>query len=181
MLTGGGALLVVFWFVESAISNPLLPMHIVRDRNRGGSAIAVALAIISLFGLFLFLTFYLQTIKGYSPAIAGVSFLPMTAAIVLSATQVSSRLMTRVPARALLSPGLLLGAGGMYMLSSCAPTAPIPASSLPAELLLGFGMGLVFMPSMSVATAGVAQREAGAAPPSSTPPSRSAVPSAPRS
>ncbi len=163
MLIGGAALLVVFWFVESAIRNPLLPMHIVRDRNRGGSAIAVALAIISLFGLFLFLTFYLQTIKGYSPVIAGVSFLPMTAGIVLTSTQVAGRLMTRVPPRTLMVPGLLLAAGGMFMLTFLRADSSYAGLVLPAELLLGLGMGLVFMPSMSVATSGVPRRESGAA------------------
>ncbi len=162
-LIGGAALLAVFWVVESAIRAPLLPMHIVRDRNRGGAAISVVLAVISLFGLFLFLTFYLQTIKGYSPVIAGVSFLPMTAAIVLTATQVASRLMTRVPARALLVPGLLLAAGGMLLLSFLKVDSSYAAIVLPAEVLLGLGMGLVFMPSMSVATSGVAPQEAGAA------------------
>jgi EmrB/QacA subfamily drug resistance transporter len=163
MLATGAALLVVFWFVESAIRNPLLPMHIVRDRNRGGAAIAVVLAIISLFGLFLFLTYYLQTIKGYSPVVAGVSFLPMTAAIILTATQIASRLMTRVPARALMAPGLLLASGGMFMLTFLRADSSYVGAVLPAEILLGLGMGLVFMPSMSVATSGVAPQEAGAA------------------
>jgi EmrB/QacA subfamily drug resistance transporter len=163
MLTGGVFLLVVFYFVESAIKNPLLPLHIVRNRNRGGAAIAVALAIISLFGLFLFLTFYLQTIKGYSPVIAGISFLPMTAGIVISSTQVASRLMTRVPARALMVPGLLLAAGGMFLLTFLRADSSYVDIVLPAELLLGFGMGMVFMPAMSVATFGVAPRESGSA------------------
>ena len=163
MLTCGGALLVVFWFVESRMKNALLPMHIVRDRNRGGSAIAVALSIISLFGLFLFLTFYLQTIKGYSPVVAGVSFLPMTGGIILTATQVASRLMTRVPARVLMVPGLLLAASGMFMLTFLKADTSYVSIVLPAEILLGLGMGLVFMPSMSVATSGVPPQEAGAA------------------
>ncbi len=163
MLLGGVTLLVVFWFVESAIRNPLMPMHIVRDRNRGGAAIAVLLAVVSLFGLFLFLTFYLQTIKGYSPVIAGVAFLPMTAGIILTATQVASRLMTRIPARLLLVPGLLLGAGGMYLLSFLRADSSYAGIVLPAEILLGLGIGLVFMPSMSVATSGVPARESGSA------------------
>jgi EmrB/QacA subfamily drug resistance transporter len=163
MLTLGAALLVVFWFVESRIRDPLLPMGIVRDRNRGGSAIAVALAVISLFGLFLFLTFYFQAIEGYSPVLAGVAFLPMTGAIVLSATQIASRLLTRVPARALTVPGLLLAAGGMFLLTFLRADSSYVSIVLPAELLLGFGMGLVFMPSMSVATFGVAPKDAGAA------------------
>ncbi|MEV7178467.1 MFS transporter [Kitasatospora sp. NPDC093679] len=159
----GVALLFVFVLFERRTDHPLLPLHIVSDRNRGGGAIAVGLAVIGMFGLFLFLTYYMQVVKGFSPVMAGVSFLPMTAAIIISATGIAANLMTRVPSRALVVPGLLLGAGGMAWLTQMKVDSPYATMVLPAELLLGFGMGLVFMPSLSLATLGVAPNETGAA------------------
>ncbi|MEE1784758.1 MFS transporter [Streptomyces sp. SP17BM10] len=159
----GAALLAAFVLVERRTAHALLPMHIVADRNRGGGALSVGLAMVGMFGLFLFLTYYLQVIKHFSPVVTGVSFLPMTAAIVLSSTGIAARLMTRVPSRLLIGPGLLLAAAGMAWLTQMKVDSPWAAMVLPAVLLLGFGMGLVFMPSMSLATLGVAPNEAGAA------------------
>nr|WP_318552279.1 MFS transporter [Kitasatospora fiedleri] len=159
----GAALLVVFAQVERRTPHALLPTHLVRDRNRSGGALSVGLAVIAMYGLFLFLTYYLQVIKGYSPIRAGVSFLPMTAAIVVSSAGLGSRLMTRVPTRALMVPGLLLGAGGMAWLTQLQVDSPYTTLVLPAEVLLGFGLGLVFMPAISLATLGVAPEETGAA------------------
>ena len=162
-LFGGLALLLLFVLVERRTAHALLPLHIVGDRNRGGAALSVGLAVVGLFGLFLFLTYYLQGIKGYSPVLTGVAFLPMTVAIIASSTGLAARLMTRVPSRNLIVPGLLLAASGMAWLTQLKVDSPYAAMVLPAELLLGAGMGLVFMPSMSLATLGVAPRETGAA------------------
>ncbi|WP_370221235.1 MFS transporter [Kitasatospora sp. MAP12-22] len=162
-LLGGVALLFVFAFVESRTEHALLPMHIVRNRNRGGAALSVGLAVVGLFGLFLFLTYYLQVIKGFSPLLTGVAFLPMTAAIVGSSTGLAARLMNRVPSRNLIVPGLLLAALGMAWLTQLKVDSAFAATVLPAEILLGVGMGMVFMPSMSLATLGVAPNETGAA------------------
>ncbi|MFI5532690.1 MFS transporter [Kitasatospora sp. NPDC051853] len=159
----GALLLVALVQVERRTTHPLLPLHIVGDRNRGGAALAVGLAMIGMFGLFLFLTYYLQVIKGYSPVMAGVAFLPMTGAIILSATGIASRLMTRVPSRVLVVPGLLLAAAGMAWLIPMKASSSYATMVLPSEILLGLGMGLVFMPTMSLATLGVAPHETGAA------------------
>jgi EmrB/QacA subfamily drug resistance transporter len=159
-----GALLeACFVLVEKRSTHALLPLHIVRDRNRGGAALSVGLAVIGLFGMFLFLTYYLQTVKGFSPLLTGVAFLPMTAAIILSSTGVAARMMNKVPSRNLIVPGLLLGGAGMAWLTQMRVGSPYAAMVLPGELLLGLGMGLVFMPSMNLATLGVAPRETGAA------------------
>ncbi|MER6298836.1 MFS transporter [Kitasatospora sp. NPDC001539] len=159
----GVALLAVFVLVEKRSAHPLLPIHIVAERNRGGAALSVGLAMVGMFGLFLFLTYYMQAIKHFSPVVSGISFLPMTGAIVLSSTGIAARLMTRVPSRNLIAPGLLLAAGGMAWLTQMKVDSPWAAMVLPSVLLIGFGMGLVFMPSMSLATLGVAPNEAGAA------------------
>ncbi|MFF2041613.1 MFS transporter [Kitasatospora sp. NPDC058170] len=159
----GVALLVVFVLVERRTEHALLPLHIVAERNRGGAALSIGLAMIGMFGMFLFLTYYLQVIKHFSPVVSGVSFLPMTAAIIISSTGIAARLMTRVPSRNLIGPGLLLSAAAMAWLTRMEVDSPWAATVLPAELLLGFGMGLVFMPSMSLATLTVAPNETGAA------------------
>ncbi|MFB7612980.1 MFS transporter [Kitasatospora sp. NPDC056181] len=159
----GVLLLALFVLVEKNTRHALLPIHIVGERNRGGGALSVGLAMVGMFGLFLFLTYYLQEIKHFSPVVSGVSFLPMTAAIVVSSTGLAARLMTRVPSRNLIAPGLLLAAAGMAWLTQMKVDSPWAGMVLPAELLLGFGMGMVFMPAMSLATLGVAPNEAGAA------------------
>ncbi|MCX4746760.1 MFS transporter [Kitasatospora sp. NBC_01287] len=159
----GVALLATFVFAERRTDHPLLPLHIVGDRNRGGAALSVGLSVIGLFGLFLFLTYYLQEIKGFSPLMTGVAFLPMTGAIILSSTGLAARLMNRVPSRNLIVPGLLLAAAGMAWITQLKVGSAYATTVLPSEILLGVGMGMVFMPSMSLATLGVAPRETGAA------------------
>ncbi|WP_063776590.1 MFS transporter [Streptacidiphilus albus] len=162
-LIGGALLLVAFVLVERRTTHALLPLHIIGNRNRGGGALSVGLAVIGLFGLFLFLTFYQQQIKGYSPVLTGISFLPLTGALVLSSTGMAARLMNRVPTRNLVVPGLLLAACGMGWMTRLTPGSGYATTVLPAEILLGLGMGLVFMPCLSLATLGVAPRETGAA------------------
>jgi EmrB/QacA subfamily drug resistance transporter len=162
-LLGGALLLVVFVAVERRTAHALLPLHIIRNRNRGGAALSVGLSVIGLFGIFLFLTFYQQQIKGYSPVLTGISFLPLTAALVLSSTTMAARLMGRVPSRALVVPGLLLAAAGMAWMSQLKAGSGYATTVLPAEILLGLGLGLVFMPCLSLATLGVSPRETGAA------------------
>lgn len=176
----GGAMLIAFVFAEKHSDHALLPIHIVADRNRGGAALSVGLSVVGLFGLFLFLTYYLQVVKGYSPLKTGIAFLPMTVAIVSSSTGLAARLMNRVPSRNLIVPGLLLAAGGMAWLTQLKVGSSYVSTVLPAEILLGVGMGLVFMPSMSLATLGWRHARRVPPRPPSTPPSRWADRSVPR-
>ncbi|MFC5722571.1 MFS transporter [Streptomyces gamaensis] len=161
LLGGGLLLLAVFGWWQTRAPNPLLPLHIVRDRTRAGCFLTMSLAVIAMFGMFLFMTYYLQVVLGYSPLRTGLAFLPMTAGIVLGATQISARLLPRVPPRTLMAPGAFLGATGLFLLTFL-PTGPAYVSHvLPAELLLGLGMGLIMMPVMATATAGVAPSDSG--------------------
>ncbi|MBB4891952.1 EmrB/QacA subfamily drug resistance transporter [Streptomyces olivoverticillatus] len=161
LLCGGAALLAVFAWWQSRAVNPLLPLHIIRERNRGGAVLTMALAVIAMFGMFLFMTYYLQVVLGYSPVKTGLAFLPMTAAIVVGATQLSARLMNHLPPRMLIVPGALLAASGLFLLVFLPVEAAYASHVLPAELLVGLGMGLIFMPVMATATAGVAPRDSG--------------------
>ncbi|MFF2523853.1 MFS transporter [Streptomyces liangshanensis] len=156
-------LLTAFAVVESKVKNPLLPLRVVTNRNRGGVYLSLGLAIIAMFGLFLFLTFYLQIVKGYSPVETGFAFLPMIAGMIIGSTQIGARLMTRVPARLLMGPGFLLAAVGMLLLTQLSIGSSYAGLILPAEVMLGLGMGTAFMPAMSLATFGVEPRDSGVA------------------
>ncbi|MGW2641252.1 MFS transporter [Streptomyces sp. NPDC001348] len=163
MFVASAALLLAFVVVESRVKAPLLPLRVVTDRNRGGIYLSLGLAIIAMFGLFLFLTYYLQVVKGYSPVKTGFAFLPMIAGMITGSTQIGARLMTRVPARLLMGPGFLVASLGMLLLTRLEIGSSYATLLLPAMLLLGLGMGTAFMPAMSLATTGVEPRDAGVA------------------
>ncbi|GHJ30830.1 MULTISPECIES: MFS transporter [Streptomyces] len=163
LFVAAAVLLIAFLIVESRVKAPLLPLRVVANRNRGGVYASLGLAIIGMFGLFLFLTYYMQVVKGYSPVRTGFAFLPMVAGMITGSTQIGARLMTRVPARLLMGPGFLVASVGMLLLTQIDLDTSYPALILPAFLLLGLGMGTAFMPAMSLATHGVEPRDAGVA------------------
>ncbi|MER5491248.1 MFS transporter [Streptomyces sp. NPDC002490] len=163
MFVSAAVLLLAFVLVEAKVKAPLLPLRVLTDRNRGGVYLALGLAVISMFGLFLFLTYYLQIVKGYSPVSTGFAFMPMIVGMITGSTQIGARLMTRVPARLLMGPGFLVAAVGMLLLTQLDIDSSYAALLLPAMLLLGLGMGTAFMPAMSLATHGVEARDAGVA------------------
>ncbi len=146
------ALLACFIFWQSKGPNPLLPLRVLNNRNRGGALLVIMLAVTGMFGTFLFLTYLLQGVDHYSPLKTGVAFLPLLAMNGLAATQVASRLMHRVPTRLLTVPGLLIGSVGVFVLTRLTPEASYATHVLPAELLLGIGLGLAIVPCISTAT-----------------------------
>lgn len=161
LLAVGAVLLAAFVWWQSRAPMPLLPLHIVKDRNRAGCFLTMGLATIGMFGLFLFMTYYLQVVLGYSPVKTGLAFLPLTVAIITGSTQISARLMNRVPPRMLMVPGMILAAGGMLLLTRMTIHSSYTTEILPALLLMGLGMGLTFMPVFATATAGVAPQDSG--------------------
>ncbi|MFJ3672193.1 MFS transporter [Streptomyces sp. NPDC090106] len=163
LFIASAVLLIAFVVTEAKVKAPLLPLRVVTDRNRGGIYLSLGIAIIAMFGTFLFLTYYLQVIKGYTPIKTGFAFLPMIAGMMVGSTQIGTRLMTRVPARALMGPGFLVAAGGMLFLTRMEIGSSYASVILPSMLLLGLGMGTAFMPAMSLATLGVEPRDAGVA------------------
>ena len=179
-LAGGVFLLAGFVFAESRVSHPLLPLRVVLDRARGGSYISVGLTGIAVFGVFLFLTYYLQQVKGYSPVTSGLAFLPMIACILLSSNSSSILLLPRVGPRALIVTGMLLGGGGMTYLTQITVTSSYAVSIVPALVAMGLGFGMIFSPAINTATAGVARRDSGVASALVTPCSRWAARSGPR-
>jgi EmrB/QacA subfamily drug resistance transporter len=156
-------LLAAFTVVEARSRSPLLPLRLVMDRNRAGVYCALGLAVMSMFGLFLFMTYYLQTVKGYPPVVAGLGFLPMVAGMVAGSTQVGGRLLPSVAPRRLISWGLVAAAAGMLLLTRLRVDSDYATSVLPAGVLIGLGLGTVFVPAMSLATLGVGPADTGIA------------------
>ncbi|MGH3376626.1 MAG: MFS transporter, partial [Actinoallomurus sp.] len=163
LLVAAVVLLVVFVVVESRTRAPLLPLRVVLDRNRGGAYLSVGLSVIGMFGLFLFMTYYLQTVKRYSPVETGLAFLPMTAGMITGSTQISARLMNHVPARLLMVPGLMVAAAGISLLTRLQVDSAYATVVMPSQLLLGLGLGTAFMPAMNLATTGIDAHDAGVA------------------
>uniref|UniRef100_A0AAU2VSU7 MFS transporter n=1 Tax=Streptomyces sp. NBC_00008 TaxID=2903610 RepID=A0AAU2VSU7_9ACTN len=162
-IIGALILLAGFGVVQSRTQAPLLPLRVVLDRNRGGAYLTIGIAVVGMFGAFLFLTYYLQIVLGYSPVKSGLAFLPMVVGMMLGATQVAVRLLPKVPTRRLMVPGALIAASAMLILTQIKVGGSYPTHVLPALVMLGFGMGLVFMPAMNLATRGVNPQDAGVA------------------
>jgi EmrB/QacA subfamily drug resistance transporter len=160
-LVFAGLLLTSFVVWQSKGPNPLLPLRVLRNRNRAGSFLTILLAVTGMFGTFLFLTYLLQTVKHYSPLLTGVAFLPLLALNALAATQIASRLLTRVQTRLLIVPGLLLAAIGAALFKGLTPDASYVTHVLPSELLLGLGLGLAIVPCISTATQNAEPKDVG--------------------
>lgn len=163
LLGTAAGLLTLFVGWESRAAHPLLPLRIVWERNRGGACLAGGCAVVGMLGVFLLLTYYFQVVLEYSPVKAGLAFLPMTLAVAASAFGVASPLLPRVPPRMLIVAGLLVTATGLLALTRLEVGGSYLTQMLPAEILLGTGMGCVITPAFSVATQGVDRRETGVA------------------
>jgi EmrB/QacA subfamily drug resistance transporter len=161
-LVVGPLLLAAFVAAERRSAHPLLPLQVILDRTRGGSYAVLGLTGIALFGVFLFLTYYLQEIKGYSPVTSGLLFLPFVGGILVSST-VSSVALPRVGPRALIASGMLLSTGAMAYLTQLAVTSSYAAIILPAIIVMGLGFGMIFAVTINTATAGVRRQDTGVA------------------
>ena len=158
-LVASVVLLVSFVLIEQRAAHPLLPLHIVWNRARGGAYASIALAGVGVFAVFLFLTYFMQDNLGLSPLTTGVAFLPMTALIVLSSTTAQTRILPRTGAKPLIVTGMVLGLVAMLLLTRLSPGSSYAGDVLPSLLILGLGMGLIFAPAFGTATLGVdAQR-----------------------
>jgi len=162
-LAVGVALVALFVFVESRVSHPLLPLRIVRDRDRGGALVAIGLVGIAMFGIFLFLTYYLAQTLQFSSLETGLSFLPMPFSIMAAATQITPRLLPRVGPKFLIRTGGFVAAVGVLLFLRTDIDSTWAGTVLPALVVTGLGMGLIISSAMNTATAGVARQDAGAA------------------
>jgi EmrB/QacA subfamily drug resistance transporter len=155
-------LLVAFVVWERRTANPLLPLRIVLDRNRGGSYLMFLLVGAGLFAMFLFLTYYFQINLGYSPLKAGFAFLPFSAGIIVAAGVVA-QLLPRLGPRPLMIPGLVMAIVGMLLLTRIDQNTSYVTHVLPAQILMSLGLAGVFIPTASTALVGVGHHDAGVA------------------
>jgi len=162
-LAAAVVLLTAFVALQARADHPLLPLRVVRDRDRGGSYLAIGISGAGMFGVFLFLTYYLQTTLGFSPIETGLAFLPLSFAIMLTATLSTAKLMPRFGHRPLVSTGMTMAALAMVLLTRVGVDSSYALDVLPALLVMGLGLGFVFAPGMSIATIGVAPHDAGVA------------------
>jgi EmrB/QacA subfamily drug resistance transporter len=162
-LITGGLLLVVFAVIQARGHHPLLPLRIVTNRNRGAAFVSIGISGAAIFAVFLFLTYYLQQVRGYTPISTGVAFLPLSAAITVSAILATTKLRMRTGPRPLMVTGMLLAGGGMLYLTRLTVASSYLTGILPALIMLGVGMGLVFSTSINSATLGVQPDDSGVA------------------
>jgi EmrB/QacA subfamily drug resistance transporter len=163
MLAGGVLLLGLFVALETRVRTPLLPPRIVASRNRGASFVSIGIAGGTVFAAILFLTYYLQQTRGYAPITTGLAFLPMTVTIMTAALLGLTQLQPRFGPRTLIAAGMALGTAGTLCLTQLRVNSSYAGEILPALIVFGAGLGLVFSTSLSNATLGVAPSDAGVA------------------
>nr|WP_127505928.1 MFS transporter [Actinoplanes solisilvae] len=162
-IVAGVVILTSFVAIERRVAHPLMPLRVVLDRNRGGSYVSVAIAGGAIFGVFLFLTYYLTGILSFTPIQSGLAFLPMMATTVITAATMGSIFTPRLGPRPLITAGALLAAAGMLLLTRLDLDSSYLTGVLPGQLVTGFGMGLIFAPAQNAATSGVRHHDAGVA------------------
>jgi len=162
-LIAGGVLLLAFLQSQRRSSYPLMPLHVVGDRNRGSGLLVLFLATIAVFSMFLFLTYYFQGVLHYSPVKTGIAFLPLPVAVVISASIVQGGLVTRLPSRAFIGFGLLLCTAGMFLLTRIGVDTHYYAWTLGGLLLVGLGIGSATVVGLDMSSVGVAPEDVGVA------------------
>ena len=156
------ALLVAFVVIEMRTKHPLLPFSIFRLRTLRGANLAGILTGMSLFSMFLFISYYLQYVLGYSAIKTGISYLPLAVAIIITAGA-ASQLVTRIGFKPTLIGGLVVLAGGLFWFSRISPTGSYLADVLGPSILAGAGLGLTFVPVTIAAVTGTSGPQAGIA------------------
>ncbi|KQM61278.1 Puromycin resistance protein pur8 [Agreia sp. Leaf210] len=163
MLAGAAVLLVAFVLWQRRAAHPLLPLKIVLDRNRGAAYASVLIAGAGMFGIFLFVTYYLQTSLTFSPIQTGLAFLPMIGMLVLAAQLSTNIFVPRFGPKIMVPTGMVLAMIGMLLLTRLDLDSSYAANVLPALMVMGFGMGTIMPASMQTATLGVDREFAGVA------------------
>ncbi|WP_035846149.1 MFS transporter [Kitasatospora azatica] len=158
----GAILLLAFLLIERRTSQPITPLHLLANRNRTGGLVMMLCLAAAMFGIFFYITIFAQRVLGYSPLKAGVAFLPISVAIIVAA-QLASIFQARLGAKPFMVGGSVLVTGGLIWLTQTSADSSYLTGVLGPTVMFGFGMGLIFVPVMLLAVAGVALRETGAA------------------
>ncbi|WP_416983240.1 MFS transporter [Streptomyces sp. T028] len=162
-LVAGGILLAAFTWWQTRSTHPLLPLRVLLDRNRGASFVSVLIIGAGMFGVFLFLTYYLQQSLGYTPIETGLAFLPMVGGLMLASTLASTLLVPRIGPRPVVPLGMGLAAAAMVWLTNLDLASSYATDILPPLVVAGLGFGLVMAPAMALATDGVRAEDSGVA------------------
>jgi EmrB/QacA subfamily drug resistance transporter len=163
LLVAGTVLLAAFAGWQTRAANPLLPLRVLLDRNSGASFIAVLICGAGMFGVFLFLTYYMQESLGYSPVKTGLAFMPMVIGLMVTTPLATNVLIPRLGPKPVVPVGMGVSAVGLAWLTTLDLTSGYAANVMPPLIVIGLGIGLVMAPAMSVATSGVATEDAGVA------------------
>jgi EmrB/QacA subfamily drug resistance transporter len=155
-------LLIAFVVIESKVKNPLMPLRVLTERNRGGSYLGSLIVGAGLFSMFLFLGLYLQVILGYTPLRSGFAFIPFSLGIIIFAG-VASQLLPKFGPKPLMVPGLIFAGIGLLMLTRITPETGYATHVLPSLLIMSSGIALVFIPLTSTSLHGVSGRDTGVA------------------
>ena len=155
-------LLIAFVVIESKVKNPLMPLRVLTERNRGGSYLGSLIVGAGLFSMFLFLGLYLQVILGYTPLRSGFAFIPFSLGIIIFAG-VASQLLPKFGPKPLMVPGLIFAGIGLLMLTRITPETGYTTHVLPSLLIMSSGIALVFIPLTSTSLHGVSGRDTGVA------------------
>ncbi|MFC8431472.1 MFS transporter [Streptomyces sp. NPDC057253] len=162
-LAAGGVLLVAFFLWQARAKHPVLPLRVLAGRDRAAALSTILISSAGMFGVFLFLTYYLQSTLGYSPVKNGVAFLPMVGALMVMAQLSTNVLVPRIGPKIVVPVGMLVAAGGMVWLTRLGLDSGYAAHVLPPLLLLGAGLGMSMPAAMSYATLGVEAHDQGVA------------------
>ncbi|MFE6553407.1 MFS transporter [Streptomyces sp. NPDC057746] len=162
-LVVGGLLLAAFSWWQTRAAHPLLPLRVLLDRDRGSSFVAVLITGAGMFGVFLFLTYYLQLNLGFSPTKTGVAFLPMVGALMVTAQLGTTVLLPRIGPKTVIPLGFAIATVGMAWLTGIGLGSHYMSAVLPQLIVIGVGLGLVMPTAMQLATGGVAPEDAGVA------------------
>ncbi|MFJ1937565.1 MULTISPECIES: MFS transporter [unclassified Kitasatospora] len=159
---GGVLLLAAFVVIENRTDQPITPLHLLANRNRTGGLVMMLCLAAAMFGIFFYITLFVQGPLGYSPLKAGVSFLPISVSIIIAA-QLASSLQAKYGPKPFMAGGALLVTVGLTWLTQMSKDSGYLDGVLGPTVIFGFGMGLIFVPVMLLAVAGVPGQETGAA------------------
>jgi EmrB/QacA subfamily drug resistance transporter len=156
------ALLAGFIRIEQRTSAPLIPLRIFRMRALRTANITAVLMMATLVTLFFFASLFMQQVLHYSPIQTGLAYIPL-ALVVSVGAGISTKLVTLVPAKAVLIIGLLMAAAALLLLARLPVDASYPVHLLPPFLICGIGMGLAFVPLQIAAFTDVEESNSGLA------------------
>lgn len=162
-IVAGLAMLALFALVEGRFArDPLIPLDVFRMPQLRAANLIVSLLFFAMFGMWFFVSLYLQKVQGDDALLAGISFLPMTLAI-FGASATAPKLVARFGVRATLVLGMSLTTIGFLLLATVTPTSAYEAAVLPGGLLTAIGTGWSLVPATIVAVKGVPPEQNGLA------------------